>query len=116
MPIYSYKNETTGETKEVYQTMSEEHSYSENGVKWKRVYLSPQARVTSFSNIDPNSYESFNNWLNSGSKGNVGDLWDASKELSAKRETERGKDVIKEKALKQYSAERNGTTHPTMKV
>ena len=105
----------TRETKEVYQSMNEEHTYSEDGVEWKRIFVAPQARVNSFSNLNPHDYQAFNNWIDNGQGGTVGDLWDASKELSEKRKSQLGKDPIKDAALKDYSKVRQGTPHPFAK-
>ena len=115
MPQYSYRNEVTGEVKDVFQRMDEEHIYEENGVQWKRVFISPQTRVSSFSSLDPNSYQEFSNWIDKGKGGSVGDLWDASKELSEKRESQKGTDEIKKSSLADYSKTRNGISHPSAK-
>ena len=46
MPIYSYRHPTNGKVVEVKQTMTEEHCYTDShGVKWLRVFDSPQASV-----------------------------------------------------------------------
>lgn len=111
MPEYLYQNESTGEVKGVFQTMSEPHVYSENGVEWKRVFTVPQAQVDGLSTVDPNSYQQFNQWLNKGKGGTIGDLWDASKELSEKRAEKEGRDKIKEQSLQNYSNQRGGLKH-----
>ena len=46
----------------------------------------------------------------------MGDLWDASREASAKRKEAYGTDKVKEKYLKKYSEERKGLKHPTEKL
>jgi hypothetical protein len=38
-------------------------------------------------------------------------MWDASKDLSEKREKERGVDPVKDKAQKEYSKKRRGAKH-----
>ena len=115
MAAYIFQNPDTGETKEIFQGMNENHSYQEGDVLWKRVFVSPQARASSFSNIDPNSYSQFNQWLDKGKGGTMGDLWDASKELSSKREEKYGSDPLKEKSLADYSKVRKGLKHPSQK-
>ena len=46
-------------------------------------------------------------------KGTVGDLLDASKEMSQKRaESNGGVDPVKEKYFKKYSESRRGAKHP----
>lgn len=113
MPLYVFQNPETEEIKEILQGMDDEHIYEEDGIEWKRVFLSPQARVGSFSNLNPDDSRSFSNWIGDGKGGSVGDLWDASKELSQKREKQYGKDPIKEKKLQEYSKTRNGLKHPS---
>lgn len=113
MPLYVYENPETKETIEVLQGMEESHVYESNGVQWSRVFLSPQARVGSFSKVDPNSSRSFSNWIDKGKGGTLGDLWDASSELSQKRESIHGVDPVKRKSLDNYSKTRNGLKHPS---
>ena len=45
MAVYLYKNPKTGEVKEVIQRMTEKHSYTQDGVEWERVFISPQTSV-----------------------------------------------------------------------
>mgnify|MGYP001330727614 CR=1 FL=1 len=46
MPTYLFENPQSGEVIEVFQQMSEKHEYvDESGVKWKRVFSSPQATI-----------------------------------------------------------------------
>jgi len=114
MPLYTYENPDTGETVDVLQSMNEEHSYTDqNGLKWKRVYLIPNASVD--SQIDANSSTAFID-ATKNKKGTYGDLLDKSRELSEKRaKTYGGSDPIKEKFFKDYSANRKGAIHPDQK-
>ena len=114
MPLYTYENPDTGETVDVLQSMNEEHSYTDqNGLKWKRVYLIPNASVD--SQIDANSSTAFID-ATKNKKGTYGDLLDKSRELSEKRATTYGgSDPIKEKFFKDYSANRKGAIHPDQK-
>jgi len=114
MPLYTYENPDTGETVDVLQSMNEEHSYTDqNGLKWKRVYLIPNASVD--SQIDANSSTAFID-ATKNKKGTYGDLIDKSRELSEKRaKTYGGSDPIKEKFFKDYSANRKGAIHPDQK-
>ncbi len=110
MPTYIYINPKTGQTKEVVQTMREEHSYSEKGVKWNRLYSVPQASVD--ANIDPFSQQQFIE--KTGKKGaTFGEVYDRSEELSHKRAEKRdGTDPVKQQYYKDYSAKRRGKKHP----
>lgn len=93
MPIYIYKNPLTGETVELMQPASGNHSFAEiNGVRWERVYTAPYAAVD--SRIDPFDAKDF--VKKTGQKrGTLGDLWDASAELSEKRKSKLGFDPVK---------------------
>jgi predicted nucleic acid-binding Zn ribbon protein len=108
MPIYIYEHPETGEVKEIIQKMMDIHEYiDEKKKKWNRIFTVPQASVDG----------KFNAWSQNDfiekvgkKKGTVGDIWDKSKELSAKRASESpdGKDPIRKKAEAQYSKERRG--------
>lgn len=111
MPIYIYRNKKTGETKEVIQRMTEEHSYSENGIQWERVFEIPQTAISTFASLDPFSSRAFIDKTNQGA-GTLGGLWDASKELSEKRKKIMGKDPIKEKEVAAYEKKCHGKKHP----
>jgi hypothetical protein len=43
----------------------------------------------------------------------MGDLWDRSAELSAKRKDKMGKDPVKEKYFENWSKKRKGKKHPS---
>lgn len=105
MPIYLYKHPVTGEVAEVLQGMNEDHVYFEDGVEFDRVFTIPQASVD--TQIDPMSSRDFVEKTGR-KKGSVGDLWDASKELSSKRADKIGKDPVQEKAFDDYSKKRRG--------
>lgn len=108
MPIYLYSHPETGEIKEVFQGMNDEHSYEEEGVKFKRIFTVPQASID--TKVDPYSKKDFKEKI-CNKKGTIGDLWDASAEMSEKRAAKDGKDAIKEKALDNYAKERQGRRH-----
>ena len=108
MPIYLYSHPETGEIKEVFQGMNDVHQYEEENVKFKRVFTVPQASID--TQVDPFSSKDFKEKI-CGKKGTIGELWDASAEMSAKRADKEGRDVIKEKALADYSKERGGKRH-----
>lgn len=107
MPIYLYAHPETGEIKEVFQGMNDVHEYEEE-VKFKRVFTVPQASID--TKVDPFSSKDFKEKVCS-KKGTIGELWDASAEMSAKRADKEGVDVIKQKALADYSKERGGKKH-----
>ena len=110
MPLYLFEHPETGETIEVVQKMSDPHEYTDkNGVKWARVWQTPNAMID--SDIDPFNQRQWNEKTAKG-KGTVGDLWDRSAELSEKRKKVLGHDPIKDKHFKDYSKKRRGIRHP----
>jgi len=109
MPLYVYSNPTTGEEKEIFQSMSEEHSYSEDGVKWNRVFIAPNASID--TKVDPFSQSDFTERTAS-KKGTVGDMLDHSAEMSEMRaEKSGGTDPVKKKFFDDYAKKRNGQRH-----
>jgi len=86
MPIYLFENKKTLEVKEVVQPMNDEHTYSENGVAWQRIYTVPQAGID--TKIDPWSSKSFVEKTRD--KGTLGSLFDRAKELGLKRADKNG--------------------------
>lgn len=112
MPLYLYKNESTGDIYEVVQTMTEDHVFfdPQTGEECKRVWTVPNASVDSFSNVNPFDLKEATEKTR-GFKGTVGDLWDMSKELSVKREDKLGhEDPQKRKVFDKYKKER-GVKH-----
>ena len=106
MPEYLYENPETGEVIRVVQSISEEHTYSEEGVEFDRVFTVPNMSIDAAA--DPFSAEQFRQKTKN-MKGTMGDMWDYSKELSEKRkESLGGKDPIRQKAEKEYSKKRKG--------
>jgi hypothetical protein len=112
MPIYLYKNNETGEIREVFQGMNDDHVYFGDGEEkedWGRIWTKPNMTID--SQIDPFSSRQFVE--KTGKEcGTVGDLWDRSKELSEKRKEILGKDPIKEQYYEDYTKKRNGSQHP----
>jgi len=106
MPEYFYENPETGEVVRVLQSIKEEHTYSEDGVEFDRVFTVPNMSIDAAS--DPFSAEQFRQKTKD-MKGTMGDIWDYSKELSEKRKNAMGgTDPIREKAEKKYSKKRRG--------
>lgn len=110
MPIYIYKNDTTGEVKEVFQGMKDEHIYEEDGIKWSRVFVNPNALVDTFNSLDPFDKNAF--IKRTAKVGmNVGEMWDESKKLSEKRAKSVGQDYVKLNAQNKYKT-LTGKDHP----
>ena len=106
MPVYLYENPDTGEIIKIIQSVSEDHTYSEDGVEFDRVFTVPNMSVDAAA--DPFSAEQFRQKTKN-MKGTMGDMWDYSKELSDKRkEAMGGTDPIRKKAEKEYSKKRKG--------
>lgn len=108
MPLYTYKNPKTGEHKDIFQSMNEEHTHQEDGVDWDRVFYSPFAAID--TEIDINSARDFSEKTGK-KKGTIGDIWDKSQELSEKRADKLGYDPVRKKALEDYSKVRRGKKH-----
>ena len=109
MPTYLFQHPETKEVIEVIQRATEDHVYvDENKVQWNRVWTVPNTAVDSQCD---GSYDSFmKNTANM--KGvTVGDMWDASKEASLKRQAREGKDGVRDKHFKKYSKKRDGMKH-----
>ena len=91
MPLYTFSN-SKGETRDVFFHMNDEKAYAgENGKEkdWQRVWHAPQASFD--TQIDPFSKTQFSDKLGR-SKGTMGDCWDRSAELSARRAEKTGHD------------------------
>lgn len=104
MPQYIYIDDETGERFEVIQTMNEKHCFynPQNGNECRRIWTVPNASIDSLSNTDPFNINSHIEKTGK-MKGTVGDLWDASKEMSQRREEKLGKeDPIKRKFFDNY--------------
>ena len=87
MPIYTYKHPTEERYKEVIQRMNDDHTYSEDGVEWQRVWDIPNAAIS--SNADPFNSNAFLD-KTANMKGTFGDMMDYSSELSEKRAEKSG--------------------------
>ena len=116
MPLYIFKHPLTDEETEVFFGMNEEPKeyIDENGLKWGRVFSSPE--LNTVGKIDPWSNSDFVN-KTAQKKGTVGDLLDTSSELSEIRAQERGGvDPVKQKQYDKYAKERGGRRHPKEKI
>ena len=109
MPEYLYKDPETGEEVSVYQGINEKHKYSADGKEFERVFTVPNASID--TQIDPMSEKEFVEKTRN-KNGTLGEMWDASREASEKRDKITGKDPTKEKHLENYSKKRKGMKHP----
>lgn len=100
MPIYVYKHPEEDIYEEVLQGMNDPHVFSKDGVKWQRVFLSPNAAIS--SDVDPYNSNAFVE-KTANMKGTLGDMMDLSAELSHKRaEKAGGEDPVRRKHFDQY--------------
>lgn len=101
MPIYIYKHPDKEEYREVVQTMTEIHAYSEDGIEWKRVFTKPNASIdTKVDAFDKNKFIAKTGNM----KGTVGDMLDYSADLSRKRAEihASGEDPVKRAHFNEY--------------
>jgi predicted nucleic acid-binding Zn ribbon protein len=111
MPLYLYQDPKTGKIKEITQSVHDLHEYSENGVKWNRVFTAPEVNTQDKLHAESTSRQ-FSE-LTGKQKGSMGDLWDRSQELSDKRKKlYGGQDPVKKKYYKDWSKKRKGKVHP----
>ena len=104
MPIYLFKNPNTGKTISVFQGMNDDHTYSEEGIKYERVFTIPNAQIDTEFGLDSSSkfVEKTGKM-----KGTLGEIWDYSQELSDKRAAKHGgTDPLRQKAEEKYSKKR----------
>ena len=100
MQIYVYNHPEEELYEEVLQGMNDPHVFSKDGVEWQRVFLSPNASIS--SNSDPFNSNAFLD-KTANMKGTVGDMMDYSAELSEKRaEKSGGIDPIRKKHFDNY--------------
>jgi hypothetical protein len=101
MPCYLYANpKNPKQVVEVYQGMNDVHEYEVDGVKWERVWTVPQATID--TDLDPFNQNQFIEKTGK-NNGKLGDVWERSAELSAKRADKRdGVDPIKQKHFDNY--------------
>jgi len=113
MPLYSFTHAETGETKDVYFGMNDDKIFNgEDGTEvglWKRVWHKPNASID--SQIDPYNANDFINKTGA-KKGTIGNIMDASKELSMKRAKDMGVDPVQQKHFDNYKKTRHGREHP----
>jgi len=111
MPFYLYQHPSTEQIVEIKQKISDIHEYvDDDGTKWNRVFTVPFASIPNMTRIDAGSEEDFMKRTQN-FDGTIGDLMDASKDLSEKRKHDTGRDKVQENFHKKYSEERNGLKH-----
>lgn len=111
MPLYTYINPETDETIDIIQSVHDKHIYiDKNGLEWNRVFTAPEVNTQGTLKADCSSRE-FSEFTKN-KKGNLGDMFDRSAELSEKRKKIYGKDPVKEKYFKDWSKTRKGKIHP----
>jgi|TARA_R110002051_G_scaffold102978_1_gene174617 hypothetical protein len=100
MPIYVYKHPTEERYEEVVQGMNDPHTFSKDGIEWQRVFLSPNAAISTAN--DPFDGTAFVE-KTANMKGTFGDMMDYSAELSEKRSEKRGgEDPTKKRHFENY--------------
>lgn len=108
MPLYTFEHPETNESIDLVFSMNDEKIYiDENGIKWNRVFSSPNAALD--LNADPFSSKGFVEKTNS--KGTMGDLMSRSQEMSEKRKNKLGYDPVQKKYFQEYSKKRRGIKH-----
>lgn len=110
MPVYIYQNPKNKKIKEIVQSIHDKHEYIEDDLKWDRIYTSPQVSTEEKLNINSTSKDFAR--ITGKKKGSFGDVFDASQELSEKRNKIYGKDPVKQKYFKDWSQKRKGKKHP----
>lgn len=113
MPVHDFTDEASGETIAVYVPANAsplEHQQQErDGKVFKRVYSAPRpARDMGYGD---STAEDFARKTASDKRGlKVGDLWEISAEMSARRAQRDGVDLVKEQYYETYEKE-NGEKH-----
>jgi len=115
MPNYVFQKVGSEETKEFAFSMKDAPSFGKviqrEGAKWKRLMVNPQVACAGLKALDPYSPKDFVNKTGQ-MKGTLGDLWDASKELSERRaQREGGADPLRKKYFTDYKKRKRGTPH-----
>jgi hypothetical protein len=95
MPIYTYKHPKKEKYIELLQTMNEKHEFvDESGLQWERVFYPPNFSID--SRINPHDAQAFTRMTHS-KKGTLGDLFEASKEMSERRGGAEGDPILQKK-------------------
>jgi uncharacterized protein YeeX (DUF496 family) len=111
MPTYVYQHPETEEVREVLQKMTDPHEYEVEGIKWERVWVSPNAAINDGLINADTSCEDFVRKTKD-KNYNLGEMWDLSSQLSEKRKRVAGVDHVKETTKKAYTKRCKGKKHP----
>lgn len=111
MPFYAFSNKDTGEIRDIFFHMNDDKVYNgEDGTEvgvWVREFLSPNASIDTHADIySPKDFAKVTN-----KKGTIGDMWDRSAEMSAKRTEKEGIDPFKQKYFDNYKKTHKGQEH-----
>jgi hypothetical protein len=89
--------------------MNDDHSYEEDGIKWIRIFTSPNSSKD--TRINANDSRDF---IEKTKQKNysIGEMWDISKGLSEQREKRDGIDKVKEKTISNYE-KKTKKKHPS---
>lgn len=113
MPEYCFVN-NNGQKRDIFYKIAEAPSVGTeitlDGEKWKRVFTIPQANIA--VTIDPYSKTDFIKKTMDKTE-TLGDIFDRSAELSAKRAEKEGVDTVKEKFYSDYEKKTKGVAHPS---
>ena len=115
MPQYLFQNKVSQEYREVFFKMLDDKIYNgEDGTEeglWERRFTIPNASVDSISNTNP--FDTRAHVTKTGAmKGNLGDLFNVSKEMSERRAEKLGhEDPVKRQFFKDYQKKNNGAKH-----
>lgn len=107
MPIYIFRHAKTGKYREIFLSVNDQKVFNgdsgdEIGL-WEREFINPYISTSSsLSRADPNDPAAFSRAVE-GKKGTVGEMIEASAEMSARRaERNGGIDPVKKKAQEEY--------------
>ncbi len=115
MPEYTFFNKITQEYRDVFFKMLDDKIYNgEDGTEvdiWERRWYPPNASVDSISNTNP--FDTRAHVDKTGKmKGNLGDLFNISKEMSERRQDKiGGEDPVKRQFFNDYQKKNNGAKH-----
>lgn len=99
MPIYTYKNEETGEIVELLQSVHDKHEYVVGGISWARLWQADKLNIAVDLQSNPFSESKFLEKTNK--PGTIGDLWERASDASEERkEKNSGIDPVLEKYSK----------------
>lgn len=102
--VYTYFNPKTGEVRDVVQKMNDPHVFEEGGVKWERVYHSPQVSI-SLKTSNPFDVKELVGKTYENKKGTIGNILDMAEEARSKRIEKEGFDSWGEQHKARYKKE-----------